>query len=270
LRRDPASLLYLNAEDPLLLQLEMLRLLELGYEPAEIGRAFGLESEADLHDMLAYVRAEGASALASRRKGKPATASDSFWGDDTMGHICAASVQVFYERGYHGATMRDIAGVVGIRAPSIYNHFPTKEALLHHVMTETLAVLREQLEVALAYTPDDPITRMSTFIREHIRFHLEHAPEAAVADHELGALSEENRASVVAQRDEYEAILRELLQEGMEKGVFAETEVRLVSIAVLTMCTAVATWYRPRGPLSPEEVAAAYTRFVLRMIGCVE
>jgi AcrR family transcriptional regulator len=248
----------------------MLRLLELGYEPAQISRAFGLEPEADLHGMLAHVRAEGASTLASRRKSRQVKTSDSFWGDDTTGQICAAAVRVFYEQGYHGATMRDIAEMVGIRAPSIYNHFPTKEALLHHVMTETLAALRQQLEDALADTPDGPIIRMSTFIREHIRFHLEHAPEAAVADNELGGLSEENRASVVVQRDEYEAILRELLQEGVEKSAFAETENRLASIAILTMCTAVASWYRPDGPLSPEEVAAAYTRFVLRMIGCVE
>lgn len=270
MRNDPASLLHLNAEDPLILQLEMLRLLELGHAPAEISRAFDLESEAHLHDMLARVKAEGASSLASKAKGRQATTADGLWGDDTMGQICAAAIQVFFRRGYHGATMRDIAGVVGIRAPSIYNHFPTKEALLHYVMVETLAALREQLEAALVNTPHgDPISQVETFVREHIRFHLEHAPEAAVADNELEALSEENRVSVVARRDAYETLLRGLLQEGVEMGVFAETEVKLVSIAILTMCTAVASWYRPGGALSSDEVAVAYARFVLRMIGCV-
>lgn len=269
MRNDPASLLHLNAEDPLILQLEMLRLLELGHAPAEISRAFDLESEAHLHDLLARVKAGGAASLASKTKGQGATAPGGLWGDDTMGHICAAAIQVFSRRGYHAATMRDIAEVVGIRAPSIYNHFPTKEALLYHVMVETLAALREQLEVALAGTPDDPVSRVETFVREHIRFHLEHAPEAAVADNELEALSEENRVAVVALRDAYQALLRSLLQEGVDRSVFAETQVKLASIAILTMCTAVATWYRPGGSLSSDEVGAAYARFVLRMIGCV-
>lgn len=267
MRNDPASLLHLNAEDPLILQLEMLRLLELGHAPAEISRAFDLQSEAHLHDMLARVKAGGASSLASESHGQGIATAGGLWGDDTMGQICAAAIQVFSRRGYHAATMRDIAGVVGIRAPSIYNHFPTKEALLYHVMMETLAVLRAQLEDALVNTPDDPVNRVETFVREHIRFHLEHAPEAAVADNELEALGEENHVSVVARRDAYEALLRGLLQEGVDKGVFAETQVNLASIAILTMCTAVATWYRPGGALSADEVAAAYARFVLRMIG---
>ena len=254
----------------MLLQLEMLRLLELGYEAAHIRRAFGLGPDADLHGMLAQVKAEGTSILASRRKRTHPEGPNSIWGEDTMGQICAVAVRVFHERGYHGATMRDIARAVGIRAPSIYNHFPTKEALLHHVMMQILSVLRKQVNDALVESPEDPISQMSTFIREHIRFHLEYTSEAAVADNELRNLSEENRALVMAQRDDYEAILQEILEQGWEQGVFTEEEIKLVKIAILTMCTAVAGWYQPAGVLSPGEGAEAYTRFALRMVGCAE
>ena len=267
MRQDPASLLYQNDEDPVILMLEMLRLLEIGYGPVEISTAFALESETQLRDLLARVKAEGTPMLALRRAAAAARAENGFWGEDTMGRICAVAIQIFYERGYHGATLRDIADAVGIRAPSIYNHFPTKESLLYHVMTETLIRLHAQVESALADLPDDPVARMRSFIREHIRFHIDHAPEAAVADNEIRALGQENRSSVVALRDRYESILRAVLRMGIERGVFAETEIRLTSIAILTMCTAVATWYRRGGELSPEDIAATYTRFVLRMIG---
>ena len=270
LRNDPTSLLNLNADDPLILKLEMLRLLEVGFEPVEIRRAFNLESEAHLHEMLAQVRAEGTSTLVSHWAGSTEERPAGFWGLDTMGQICAAANRVFYERGYHGATLRDIAEVVGIRAASIYNYFPTKEALLHHVMMETLSKLREQVDTTLAATPDDPTKRISTFIMEHIRFHIEHAQEAAVADNELRALSAEKRVSVVALRDSYEEILRDLLQQGVQKGVFAEAHVKLTSLAILTMCTSVAVWYRPDGPMSTNDVATAYTRLVLHMIGAGE
>lgn len=268
LSQNPASLLYLNAQDPLLLQLEMLRLLDLGYEAPHIRHAFGLDPDTDLHGMLAQVKAEGASTLAARRRKARQDGPNSIWGEDTMGQICAVAVRVFHERGYHGATMRDIARAVGIRAPSIYNHFPTKETLLHHVMMQTLSALRKQVNDALDEHPADPISQISTFIREHIRFHLEYTSEAAVADNELRNLSEENRALVMAQRDDYEAILQKILEQGWEQGVFKEQESKLIKIAILTMCTTVASWYQPTGLLSPKEIAKAYTRFVLRMVGC--
>lgn len=270
LRNDPTSLLYLNADDPLILKLEMLRLLEVGFEPAEIRRAFKLESEAQLHEMLAQVRAEGTSTLVSDTADHAADGPAGFWGLDTMGQICAAANRVFFERGYHGATLRDIAEVVGIRAASIYNYFPTKEALLHHVMMETLSKLRQQVDTAIAAAPENPTERIATFVMEHIRFHIEHAQEAAVADNELRALSADKRASVVALRDSYEGILRDLLQQGVRKGVFAEAQVKLTSLAILTMCTSVAVWYRPDGPMSAMDVATAYTRLVLHMIGALE
>jgi AcrR family transcriptional regulator len=203
---------------------------------------------------------------ASNPEGKPAS-SDSLWGSDTTGQICAAAICVFYERGYHASTMRDIAEAVGIRAPSIYNHFPHKEALLHHVMIQTLMQLIEQAETSLAEAGDDPVERVSAFVQTHIRFHITFAPEAAVADNELRALGETHRASVIELRDRYEAILREVLNHGIDRGVFAAGEVGLTCIAILTMCTADAIWFREGGPLSVNQVAAAYTDFVLRMIG---
>src|SRR3972149_7893798 len=195
LRNDPTSLLNLNADDPLILKLEMLRLLEVGFEPVEIRRAFNLESEAHLHEMLARRRAEGTWTLVAQWAGSAEKRPPGFWGLDTMGQICAAAIGVFYQRGYHGATLRDIAEVVGIRAASIYNYFPTKEALLHHVMTETLSKLSEQVETTLAAAPDDPTERMAALVMEHIRFHIEHAQEAAVADNDMRALSADTRGS---------------------------------------------------------------------------
>lgn len=194
---------------------------------------------------------------------------DSMWNDDTTGRICAAAIQNFYQRGYHAATMRDIAVTVGIRAPSIYNHFPNKEELLHFVMTKTLNHLISNVETALAGCPDNPVQRLERLVQEHLRFHIMYAAEAAVVDTELRVLGEDHRASVVKLRDRYEALLRGVLQQGVDQGMLTEDDVRLSSIAILTMCTAVATWYRAEGSLSLAEVAAAYSRFVLRMVGAV-
>ncbi|WP_330467986.1 TetR/AcrR family transcriptional regulator [Micromonospora zamorensis] len=43
--------------------------------------------------------------------------------------IVEAAGQVFSERGYHAASMEEIAAVVGISGPALYRHFPNKYAL---------------------------------------------------------------------------------------------------------------------------------------------
>jgi AcrR family transcriptional regulator len=56
--------------------------------------------------------------------------------------IFRAALRLFAEKGYEGVSMRDIAAEVGIKASSIYNHFPGKAAILD----EAVAVFRAELE----------------------------------------------------------------------------------------------------------------------------
>ncbi len=50
--------------------------------------------------------------------------------EDTPTRILKAALVEFSERGYSGTSMRRIASIVGVQAPSIYAHFSSKEALL--------------------------------------------------------------------------------------------------------------------------------------------
>lgn len=50
-------------------------------------------------------------------------------GNSTKERVLNAALELFGSRGYDGVSMNDIAEAVGIRAPSLYKHFPGKEAL---------------------------------------------------------------------------------------------------------------------------------------------
>ena len=184
----------------------------------------------------------------------------------TEQRILDVATVFFYEKGYHATTMREVAARVGIKAGSLYNHFPSKEALLFQiaegVMQELLAGGREAVAAE-----SQPREQLRALVRAHVVYHAEQRFRAKVADDQLNALGPERRTQVVAVRDEYERLWRDVLDAGRTQHGWIVTDTPVVTFAVTTMCTAVDVWYRESGRLTPSDVADLYEELVL---GAVE
>ena len=75
-------------------------------------------------------------------------------GRETAERILDVAEEMFAEKGYQGATLRDVAARVGIRTPSLYNHFAGKDALYAAVLERGIGpVLRALAEFD---SGDDP------------------------------------------------------------------------------------------------------------------
>jgi len=83
----------------------------------------------------------------------------------------------------------------------------------------------------------------------------------------LRALSPRIRRRVVEQRDAYEQIWSDVLAEGQKQGVFLPDENGVTRRALLQMCSGVAHWYSPRGPLTLHDIGVHYAALVLRTVG---
>jgi AcrR family transcriptional regulator len=66
-------------------------------------------------------------------------------GERTAARILDAAEALFAERGYEGTTLRDVAARVGLRIPSLYNHFAGKESLYAAVLERGLGPVLEVL-----------------------------------------------------------------------------------------------------------------------------
>ena len=64
----------------------------------------------------------------------PSTSTPPGRGEQTAERILDAAEALFAERGFAGATLRDVAARVGLRNPSLYNHFASKESLYEAVL----------------------------------------------------------------------------------------------------------------------------------------
>jgi AcrR family transcriptional regulator len=175
--------------------------------------------------------------------------------------ILHSAVQLFAEYGYHAAPLRDIARIAGIQAASIYYHYASKQALLIEIMETHMQRLNANLERILR-EHDDPQRRLRAAIANHIRLHTSYKAEFFIIDTEIRALEGENRTHIISLRDRYESLLQELLRDGMERGVFRQSDVKVSSYAIIAMCTEVATWFRPNGRLSVQQVIDIYTQMI--------
>jgi len=71
-------------------------------------------------------------------------------GEITAARILDAAEALFAERGYAGTTLRDVADAVGLRIPSLYNHFPSKDALYAAVLERGFGPVLDLLGETLA------------------------------------------------------------------------------------------------------------------------
>lgn len=175
--------------------------------------------------------------------------------------IRAAAVQLFAEYGYHAAPLRDIARMAGIQAASIYYHYANKEALLVEIMETHMLQLNANLERILR-EQSDPQQRLYDAIANHIRLHTSYKAEFFIIDTEIRALEGDHRSYILSLRDRYEFLLQELLSDGMERGVFRQSDIKISSYAIIAMCTEVATWFRPNGRLNVQQVIDIYSQMI--------
>ncbi len=179
--------------------------------------------------------------------------------------ILRAAVVLFRERGYHGSSMRTLARALRMEAASLYYHFCSKQEILFAILDRTLDDLLAGVGRAVA-SADGPQARLRAAVRFHVLFHTDSQHEAFLSGSELRSLTQANLRLVLTRRDEYERVFRGLLASGVRAGVFQVADVRLTAMAILTMCTGVATWFADGGRLSPEAIADRYVEMIMKSV----
>lgn len=181
----------------------------------------------------------------------------------TKDRIYETAVELFYERGYNGTTLRDICSRAGVRPPSVYYHFENKQGLLYAVLkkstVDSTELLRSRIEGV-----EGPEERLAAAIQAHVEWHTSRQLEAFVADAEMARLEGARREEVRALRRAHEQIFRDIFDAGIEAGDFAQTDPALLTRMLLTGATGVSAWYREDGP---EDAAAIADVFVSALLG---
>lgn len=158
--------------------------------------------------------------------------------------------------------MRDIAEAVGLLKGSLYHHISSKQQLLLEILESGMRTGIEAIEgIARADLPS--VDKLRLAITRHIQLIAGNLDHATVSIIEARGLKPEQRQRVLAQRDQFEGLFRQILQEGIDAGVFHPIDATLVTFALMGMHNWLIFWYREDGRLSPQEIAALFSDLVL-------
>jgi TetR/AcrR family transcriptional regulator, cholesterol catabolism regulator len=158
--------------------------------------------------------------------------------------LTRTAARLFAERGYHGTSLADIAGALGMQKASLYHHIASKEDLLWEVARRGA----DAFHAALDAVPEDaPATeKIRLALRGHLRVVAEQLDAATVFTREWRALGGDRRAEFIAERRRYEHRVRELFQEGVDGGELrTDLDVATAALLFLSAANWAYTWLRP-------------------------
>ena len=185
---------------------------------------------------------------------------------DGRGVIEAAAMRVFYLKGYHGTSTRDIAAESDMTAASLYHHFANKQDILRVVMTQIMQEALRSTRTGLMTADGSSADQLACLMRAWVEFHAQRQVEAKVGFAELNSLERDGRRLVVVLRDEQESMFRDVVQRGVDAGEFLTSHPLEAARAIVNMGTAVAFWFRADGETSVAELADTYAELALATV----
>ncbi|MHA6631326.1 TetR/AcrR family transcriptional regulator [Pseudonocardia sichuanensis] len=180
--------------------------------------------------------------------------------------ILNAALAAFGDKGFNGASMRDVARGAGTSLSNLYNYFPSKSGLLAEVLRRANDELYARVRRAVADAGDAAGPRLRDAVRAYVGFVVDHQVAAVVAISEVRYLTGSDRERLVAARDSTEAVFAEIVAQGADDGEFRTPYPADAARSIVSLCSSVSTWYRPGGRLSRGQLAELHARYALALV----
>lgn len=180
----------------------------------------------------------------------------------TREDILEAAAQVFRQKGFHGASMNDIADAVSLQKASLYHHVSSKQEILGEILEQALRLLLDRIS-SITTQNISADKKLRLMIREYLQILVENIDLAAVLLFEHRALERRQHARHIPNRDKFESLWKDTLAEGVRTKIFKCDDPGLTTRALLGIMNWTITWYRPDGGKTIEQVADDYSNLLL-------
>jgi len=183
--------------------------------------------------------------------------------------IMSKARALFGKKGYHNTTVKDIATAYGCEPANIYNFFPSKEEILFEILSQEMEGIIDPIKEFENDNQTNPVELLKAIFESHGKVTLGRMRTSRVLfDASLRSLNKSHQRVIIEKRDAYDQILRHVIQQGINSGIFEQTDVKMASFAISSIIARARVWYKPGGDKSVNEIIDTLFLFALKALGC--
>ncbi|HYF18373.1 MAG TPA: TetR/AcrR family transcriptional regulator [Ramlibacter sp.] len=182
--------------------------------------------------------------------------------------ILAAAAQLFFERGYSGTTVDEIAGRLAMTKPYVYYYFSGGKAEIY------AALCLEAADATLSSLdfPRPGEAPVLDVLREGFRrlalANMAHFEASSLYYREPQALESAVRKRILARARDFYRAVRGLIEQGQRDGTLAKgIDPAVAALSVSSVIGFMYRWYDPNGPFTRERMAEELSATMLRIAG---
>jgi AcrR family transcriptional regulator len=170
--------------------------------------------------------------------------------------IIDTATELFHKNGYRSTTLEHVAKEIGITKAALYHYVSSKENLLSIIYIKALeSIFKNTNKIAEMNLPPDE--KMRLIISNHVKnISIKSLSILSVFFAEENQLSPADFKGIKAEKKKYNQILEKIIGEGIDQGVFRDTDTKLQTYGILGMCNWIYKWYNPEyTPYTPDQIA---------------
>jgi len=183
--------------------------------------------------------------------------------EERWSEILQVATELFYQKGYEGTSLQEIAERLGIMKGSLYYYIRSKEDILFVVLNETHQSGLNNM-VRMAAVEGTALDRLRSMIYGHICYIGENLIGTAVFLNEMKSLPKESQDKILRGDVSYPKLFEKVLREGLEDGTIKSgLDPALTATIVLGSLNSTYRWLHPERPGNIQQVADYFARILI-------
>jgi len=175
--------------------------------------------------------------------------------------ILKSAAAAFRRRGYHGASVDEIASALNMTKGNLYYYFENKEEILfacHEYSLDKLLALMQDVQAE----PISPEAKLRRLVLAFVHTILDDLHGTALTlDPE--ALSPPLFKRVIAKRDQFDQGMRAIIQQGLDQGTFRPGDPKMIAFAMMGAVNWIAKWFDPAGAATSDQIGDAFADYLV-------
>jgi AcrR family transcriptional regulator len=175
--------------------------------------------------------------------------------------ILKSAAAAFRRRGYHGASVDEIASALAMTKGNLYYYFKNKEEILfacHEYSLDKLLTLMGDVH-AENITPEAKLRKLVLAFVHTILDDLHGT--ALTLDPE--ALSPPLLKRVITKRDQFDHGMRTIIQQGIDQGQFRPGDPKMIEFAMMGAVNWISKWFDPAGEQTSDQIGDAFADYLV-------